>query len=138
MVLMSRMSRHRLYNTWYLMLNRCNNKKAHNYKNYGKRGITVCDEWHDLSKFIEDMEDTHRDGLSLDRIENTLGYCKENCRWATQKEQMNNCRINHLITFNGITLTVRQWADKIGVKYQTLLMRISSYGWSEDIRINKV
>lgn len=66
----------------------CYSKSNISYINYGGRGITVCEEWIDSpAKFIEDMESTYQDGLSLDRIDNDKGYSKENCKWSTRTEQ---------------------------------------------------
>lgn len=83
---------HRLYSTWYDMVRRCNNKKSKAYKDYGARGIKVCDRWLDVKNFIEDMYPTFKEGLSLDRIDNNKGYSKDNCRWATKATQARNTR----------------------------------------------
>ena len=85
-------SRHRLYDLWCSMFKRCYDKSATNYKYYGARGITVCDEWRDINVFLSDMEASYVEGLTLDRINNEKGYCKENCRWATTSEQNLNRR----------------------------------------------
>ena len=70
---------HCLYKTWIQMKQRCENKKDHGYKNYGGRGIKMCDQWHDFANFLRDMGDSFKPGLSIDRINNNYGYCKENC-----------------------------------------------------------
>lgn len=79
------------YESWRHMKQRCENPKCKDYPLYGGRGISVCEDWLDYSKFLQDMGEAP-DGLTLDRINPDLGYCKENCRWATRKEQTNNRR----------------------------------------------
>lgn len=81
------------YRSWDHMLNRCTNKNSHSFKNYGGRGITVCERWMKFENFLEDMG-IRPDGLTLDRTDNELGYFPENCRWATWKVQNNNRRNN--------------------------------------------
>lgn len=84
-------SKHKLYNTWYLMKTRCDNPKCKYYDRYGGRGISICKEWYSFDQFVADMGD-RPEGLTLDRIDNDSGYSKSNCRWATAKEQNNNKR----------------------------------------------
>ena len=78
-----------VYNTWASMLTRCRNKNNAFYKNYGGRGISVCDSWLQFENFYADMGDKP-EGMSLDRINNDGNYCVENCKWSTPKEQANN------------------------------------------------
>lgn len=84
---------HILYDTWIGIIKRCTNKKNQAYKNYGGRGITVCDRWLDIKNFIEDMYPSYIKGLEIDRINNDIGYFKENCRWTTREVQTRNTRI---------------------------------------------
>lgn len=81
---------HRLYLTWYMMIDRCTNKQHIHYKDYGERGIKVCERWLNVANFIEDMYPNFIEGMTLDRVNNDLGYSKENCRWATKKVQSRN------------------------------------------------
>lgn len=87
------MTNHRLYATWKNMMDRCYNKDNKRYINYGSRGILVCDEWkNDFAKFINDMYPSYKEGLSIDRKDNDLGYSKDNCRWTTNEVQARNKR----------------------------------------------
>lgn len=81
-----------VYRAWKSMLNRCYNQAIHNYERYGGRGITVCERWHKFENFLTDMGERPANNLSLDRIDNEKGYSKENCRWATAKQQAMNRR----------------------------------------------
>jgi hypothetical protein len=83
----------KLYDVWYCMKRRCFNKSNHNYKNYGGRGITVCQRWLDFHNFLEDMSAGYSKGLSLDRIDCNGNYEPNNCRWATTEIQSYNKRV---------------------------------------------
>lgn len=83
----------RIHRIWKGMKERCTNPNAKAYKNYGGRGITICDEWmNSFQKFYEDMKEGYADHLTIDRIDVNENYCKENCRWATNSEQQLNKR----------------------------------------------
>lgn len=84
---------HRLYKVWDGMIQRCNNSKNPNYKYYGGRNITICNEWHNIENFINDMYPSFIDGLELDRIDVNGNYCKDNCRWTTRNIQLLNTRL---------------------------------------------
>lgn len=93
-------SSHRLYNTWRQMNARCSNSKLPEYKHYGGRGITVCDEWEKSAKAFLDWADAHgwKEGLTLDRIDNNGNYCPENCRFADRHAQAMNRRHPIILT----------------------------------------
>lgn len=107
----------RIARIFYGMRNRCYNKHDPNYQNYGARGITICDEWlSDYTKFV-DWSKSHgySKGLSIDRIDNSRGYCPDNCRWATQIVQNNNMRSNRTFTLMRMTKTIADWARYFNV-----------------------
>jgi hypothetical protein len=121
-----------LYEIWSGMHQRCTNQKKKNYKNYGGRGIRVCERWSSYEHFKEDMGSGFRPGLSLDRIDNAGNYEPTNCRWATRKQQSRNQRTNRLITFQGATRTAAEWAEILGVPHKRFLDRIDRLGWPVD------
>ena len=117
------------YRAWYSMIGRCENPHTKYYGYYGGRGIKVCERWHHFQNFLADMGET-KSGLTLDRFPNKNGnYAPGNCRWATRKEQANNRKDNVLVTFNGTTQTVSQWASSLGMSHNTLKHRIFSAHW---------
>jgi hypothetical protein len=95
------------------------------YKNYGGRGISVCDDWFLFTNFLRDMGEKPK-GLTLERTDNNGDYCPSNCRWASVERQANNKRNNRYITFNGETLSVTQWSRKLGLIHQTIFKRLKS------------
>lgn len=121
----------RLFRVWQKMISRCHSNADKDYKNYGGRGISVCDEWKkDFHSFYEwSMKSGYKEPLEIDRIDNDGDYTPSNCRWSTRKEQCNNRRNNRVITYNGKTQTVQQWADKTGVNRSTLNSRINKLHW---------
>lgn len=122
----------RLYNAWCNMKSRCYNENHHRYRIYGARGIKVCDEWvNNYNNFYKwAIENGYRDNLTIDRIDVNGNYEPSNCRWTTQKEQCNNQRKNHYLTYKGKTQSMSKWADEIGIKYTTLRARINRSNWS--------
>lgn len=125
------MSTTKIYYIWKAMKQRCFNSNNSRYKDYGGRGIKVCSEWlgeNGFQNFYTDMGERPI-GKSIDRIKNNLDYCKENCKWSTPKEQSSNRRNSVFITYNGKTKTAKQWADEIGISYQTFWIRLKK-GWS--------
>lgn len=118
----------RTYNIWKGMWKRCINQDSKSYADYGGRGIAVCPRWKDFEAFLSDMG-AAPPTCSIDRINNSLGYTPENCRWVDHRAQANNCRRNIFLTLNGETLTVSQWATKSGVPYHTLWQRLYRLKW---------
>ena len=115
------------------IIGRCYNPKINAYKDYGGRGIKVCDRWLDkkngFSNFLTDMG-KRPEGTSIDRINNDGDYCPENCRWATKEEQSNNTRRSKKIEYKGETLSITQWARRLNIRMGTLRRRIFEYDWS--------
>ena len=127
----------KLHGVWNSMKQRCVNPNHIGYENYGGRGITVCREWEEFLPFyIWSINNGYQDGLTLDRIDNSLGYCPENCRFVDRIEQNNNTRRNILITANGKTMTLPQWSRETHIKQTTLYRRYIIKKWSGDDTVN--
>ena len=120
-----------LYYVWRSIKYRCYNKNTKAFKNYGARGIAVCDEWlHDFQAFYEwSMSHGYNDTLTIDRIDNNGDYEPSNCRWITMKQQARNRRTNVNYTINGETHCVMDWCKILGLNYKTVYARIKR-GWS--------
>lgn len=111
------------YRTWANMKTRCDNPSFTYYAEYGGRGISYCDRWVDFENFLEDMGERPT-GKTLDRIDSNKGYLKDNCRWATPREQACNRTNSVELTFNGVTKPLALWADDLALPYHTLYLRI--------------
>lgn len=119
------------YTCWLGMLHRCYSKKNIFYNYYGGRGIIVCDRWLGIdgfNNFYQDMGPKINHKLSLDRINNNGNYDPSNCRWASQKEQINNNRRTKKFSINGIVKTISEWAAEVGIDPQLVRGRIKR-GW---------
>ncbi len=125
----SKNNKSQAYKAWGQMKGRCTNPKKPNYKNYGERGISYCDRWEDFKNFLDDMGEP-APGLSLDRINNDGNYEKDNCRWATSKQQCNNMRTNRHLCINGVSKTLSQWGADVGISIVTVRGRLAR-GWTE-------
>ena len=141
-ILKNRMIKHGLYETpeyhiWEGMKQRCYNNNNKAYKDYGGRGISICDEWKDNPKAFCDWakKNGYKKGLEIDRINNNAGYSPDNCRFVSRKIQSLNKRSNVFITYNGITDNICSWAKKLGVNYQLLKYRLD-HGWSVEKAFN--
>lgn len=118
------------YKAWAAMMSRCTKPKNKQYKDYGGRGIGVCERWRTAANFLEDMG-PRPEGTSLDRIDNEKGYEPGNCRWATNKVQSYNKRTTVMIEHNGKTLTAPEWAEVTGLSEKTIRMRMFK-GWTAE------
>lgn len=117
------------YHSYYSMMHRCYVEDDSSYENYGGRGITVCERWlDDPEQFCLDMG-PRPDGTTIDRIDSNGIYEPSNCRWATPVEQARNRRNNRLITHDGLTMTLAEWAEKIGLSPSTLSGRLNVLKW---------
>jgi len=120
------------YRVWSGMKNRCNNPNSEHWLSYGGRGINICDRWvNSFENFLEDMGKKPFKTAQIDRINNDLGYFKENCKWSTPKENSRNKRDSVYILHNGVTLHVKDWQDNIGIASTTIKARIKT-GWTID------
>lgn len=117
------------YSSWSKMRRRCNEPSNNRYKDYGARGIKVCERWSSFEVFLSDMGPKPSPLHSLDRIDTNGNYDPSNCRWATSKQQNNNRRDNVVLDVNGKRQTMTQWANETGIKVGTIWYRIKA-GWS--------
>lgn len=119
------LSKTKLYRVYSDMKNRCNNTKCKAYKDYGQRGIKVCDEWQENFMNFYDwaIKSGYKDELSIDRIDNNKGYSPDNCRWATQREQANNTRLTKKVTILGETKTFYEFEKQYGIPAQLMHSR---------------
>lgn len=124
-------SRTRLYGAWKAMIRRCENANTGAYKDYGARGIRVCERWrHSFENFLSDMGPRPK-GHSIERKNNDGNYEPSNCHWAPSKDQANNTRANRVLSIHGETKTLTQWSEKSGVRVGTIWKRLS-VGWNEE------
>lgn len=119
----------RLYRIWHGMKGRCLNPKDKAYFLYGGRGVTVFKEWQDdfMNFYNWAIQNNYSDDLTLDRIDCNGNYEPNNCRWTTIKEQQRNRRNNTLITFNGETHCISEWAEILNIKPSTLQRRLGKW-----------
>jgi hypothetical protein len=128
----------RLYKIWANMLDRCRRPNSTFYKEYGGRGIKVCDEWRQFENFRDwALENGYNDTLTIDRIDVNRNYAPDNCRWATLLVQSRNKRNNLKITFCGETKTVSEWSEITKIPRQSIARRFKS-GWNIDDVLKKI
>jgi hypothetical protein len=117
------------YDCWARIKKRCYNPTRSSFPNYGGRGIIVCERWkNSFENFFEDMGEIP-DGYTIERIDVNGNYCKENCRWATHKEQGRNKRTNRFLTLNGETRCLSEWVEITKISKSTILNRFCR-GWT--------
>lgn len=121
----------RMHGIWYSIIARCYDTNSAAYKNYGGRGIDVCDRWREsFDNFFEDVGARPTEKHTLDRIDGNRGYYPDNIRWATNKEQIRNRRSTLRYTFNGVERPLAEWAEMAGVDYEAVKKRVRVFGWS--------
>lgn len=123
-------TKQRLFRIWDHIKYRCLCPTCDAYKNYGGRGITLCQEWLNYENFRNwAFSNGYADGLTIDRIDVNGNYCPENCRWVTNKEQQRNKRNNRMITFGGKTQCISAWCEELHMKKGLVSKRLDA-GWS--------
>lgn len=120
------LTRTRTYRIWANIIQRCD--PVYGHKDYGLRGILVCDRWKKFDNFIADMGECPGN-LQIDRINNNGNYEPGNCRWTTCKENTRNTRKNVRLTHEGQTKTMSEWSEVTGVPYWALVSRIQKLSW---------
>lgn len=125
------------YNIWAGMIQRCEDAHSPLYKDYGARGIKVCQRWRlSFQDFLADVGPRPGSGYTLERERNEDGYQPDNVRWATRKEQARNRRSSRRLTANGETLTLAEWCERLGCNHSSIIKRISR-GMSEQEALTK-
>ena len=135
-----RITKTRFYRIWAKMKERCLNPNSDNYAYYGGRGISLCDDWLKFANFYNDMYESYLEHVekysekdtTLDRIDSNGHYFKENCRWATLKEQANNKSNNVKVTE---TKTLKEYCDRNKLPYKAINYRIN-HGWTLEDALN--
>lgn len=147
-------SKSRTYKIWSGIIYRCNNKSSSVYQDYGGRGIKVCKRWLSFENFLADMGE-RPNGMEIDRIDNEGHYEPSNCRWATRTENCRNKRTTLTVEYQGVTKSLKEWAEDVQIKYTSLYHRIfyakmpvsvalscnakiSNAGWKRDTGINEI
>lgn len=118
------------YKCWANMIQRCTNTNNRQYHDYGGRGISVCSEWNEFEAFLRDMGDIP-DGMTIDRIDNNLGYSKDNCKWSSRSEQCANQRLrtNNTSGYIGVKKNYLKWTAF--VTWEGIRHHLGSYADAE-------
>lgn len=127
----------RIYHIWASMLQRCNNPNNISYPLYGKKGISVCEDWKYFINFNEwAMSNGYKEDLSIDRIDSNGNYEPNNCRWVSMKVQQNNRNNNIKLTYGNETGNLQFWSKRTGIPVATLRSRCY-YGWETERILNQ-
>lgn len=124
------------YRAWVNVKRRCNGKTLASWSDYGGRGITYDPRWENFEAFLEDMGEAPP-GTSMDRINNDLGYSKENCRWVDWRQNNNNRRVSLHLEYEGRTLSLSEWSEETGIAYDTILQRFKK-NWPAEKILSRV
>ena len=129
------MANTRIYSIWSGIKNRCYNKNKREYRLYGAKGITMCEEWkNDFMCFYNwSMANGYSDSLSIDRVDNNKGYTPDNCRWADNMTQTLNRSITKYVEVNGKFYTIPQLSKLYNININCLYARAKKYGYTEEI-----
>ena len=116
----------KLYNVWKNMKSRCYDKNSDRYYTYGARGVKICEEWKNNFRVFAKWayQNGWKVGLSIERKDHNGNYCPENCTFITMNEQARNKTSNVLVTYNGETKCVAEWAEIIGIDAKTIYARL--------------
>lgn len=117
------------YQAWVNMRQRCLNPKHPSFKDYGERGIVICEQWSTFEQFLFDMGLRPSSLHSIERIKNDDGYKLENCKWAVKFEQQNNTRHNNFLEYNGKKQNIKRWSEELGIPQNTIVTRLTR-GWT--------
>jgi len=121
----------RLYEIWKGMRIRCHNKNDVSFKNYGTRGIGICDEWDEYEVFkIWALENGYKDDLTIERIDVNGNYCPQNCKWIPLSEQCLNKQDTIWIDYKGERKQLKIWCEELGLDYRKIAQRLKPMGWS--------
>jgi hypothetical protein len=124
-------SHHPLYKKWQDMKSRCYNKNNKRYYNYGGRGISICEKWHDFENFYNwAMKHGYKKGLTIERKDVDGNYCPNNCTFIPFADQIKTRKYNRYVTIDGVTKTVADWSRETGINYMTLITRITESGYT--------
>lgn len=131
-------TRNPAYRVWASMIQRCYTPTDTNYRKYGARGVTVCDEWRaSFFAFLRDMGERPSKAHTLDRIDPHGNYEPKNCRWATWEQQTRNQRTTPQYTAFGKTQSLPDWCDEYAISKRVVYDRITKYGWTLEDALTK-